>query len=96
MKRRIEINIETRRVWVVGSARQRTCCFCEDCNEQVQMLSADEAAIIACVSPRIIYRWIEAGEIHFAETSGGLLICANSLSRAAEDSLSQRLRVAKL
>lgn len=46
------------------------------------MLSADEAAVITGVSPRIIYRWIEAGEIHFIETSdSSILICLNSLSR---------------
>jgi len=47
------------------------------------MVSADEAAVIARVSPRTIYRWIEAGEIHFEESSEGLmLICPNSLRGA--------------
>ena len=83
MKRRIEINIETRRVWLVGSTRRRTGFFCEGCNERVEMVSADEAAVIARVTPRRIYRWIEAGEIHFEETSEGLmLICPNSLRGA--------------
>jgi hypothetical protein len=31
------------------------------------MLSADEAAILARVSPRVIYSWIEADKIHFSK-----------------------------
>jgi excisionase family DNA binding protein len=90
VKRRIEINIETRRTWVVRPAREQTFSFCGRCNEQVRMLSADEAAVIARVSPRVIYRWVEAGEIHFTETSGGLiLICLDSLNRADEAAMSQ-------
>ena len=45
------------------------------------MGTPDEAAILAHVSSRTIYRWVEAETIHFAETPDGLLlICLNSLS----------------
>jgi excisionase family DNA binding protein len=44
------------------------------------MLTADEAATIAKVSSRTIYRRVEAGEMHYTETAEGrLLVCANSL-----------------
>lgn len=93
MKRTIEINIETRRTWIVQPPREQLFSFCEKCREQVRMLSADEAAIIARVSPRMIYRWIEADEIHFAESLGGLiLICVNSLNRAGEGPMNPRIR----
>ena len=50
------------------------------------MLTADEAAIMARVSTRVIYQWIEADEIHFAETDDGLiLICINSLKSGGEN-----------
>ena len=80
MKRTIEINIETRRAWLLRPRLEQTFSFCITCKDQVRMLSADEAAIMARVSTRVIYQWIEADEIHFAETDDGLiLICINSL-----------------
>jgi hypothetical protein len=43
----------------------------------------DLTAQILQVGARAIYRAIEAGEIHFAETSDGvILVCLNSLNRA--------------
>ena len=45
------------------------------------MVTADEAAELSGVSPRTIYRRVEAASLHFAETGEGrLLICANSLA----------------
>jgi predicted site-specific integrase-resolvase len=44
------------------------------------MVTPDAAAAIAHVSPRTIYRWIELGKVHFAETPEGLLgICHKSV-----------------
>lgn len=44
------------------------------------MVKVDEAAILAHVSSRSIYRWVETERVHFAETPEGLLlICLNSL-----------------
>jgi predicted site-specific integrase-resolvase len=44
------------------------------------MASADEAAQLAQVSARTIYRWADAGKFHFTETPQGLLlICRDSL-----------------
>lgn len=48
------------------------------------MVTPEEAAVLACVSPRTIYRGVEAGRIHFMETPEGLLlICLNSWSQHA-------------
>jgi hypothetical protein len=48
------------------------------------MIPVEEAVAIAGVSPRTIYRWIEAHEIHFLERADGLLvICPNSLPTAS-------------
>jgi hypothetical protein len=47
------------------------------------MLAADLAARIARVSARTIFRWVEAGSLHFNEIEGGsLLICPISLREA--------------
>ena len=44
------------------------------------MLTPDQAATIARVSSRTIYRRVEAGEMHYMETAEGhLLVCANSI-----------------
>jgi len=44
------------------------------------MLAPDAAAAIASVSTRTIYRWIEAGELHFQENPDRrLLVCSASL-----------------
>ncbi len=44
------------------------------------MLTPDQAATIASVSSRMIYRRVEAGEMHYLETpEGHLLVCANSI-----------------
>lgn len=44
------------------------------------MVTADEAAILAGVSPRAIYQLMEARKLHFIETPDRLvLICLNSL-----------------
>jgi len=44
------------------------------------MLTPDQAATIANVSSRTIYRRVEDGEMHYMETAEGhLLVCANSI-----------------
>jgi excisionase family DNA binding protein len=44
------------------------------------MATPEEAAAIAGVSTRAIYRWIEAGELHFLEgPERNLLVCSTSL-----------------
>jgi hypothetical protein len=44
------------------------------------MLSIDDAAILARVNSRTIFRWAEARAVHSTETPEGLLlICPNSL-----------------
>jgi excisionase family DNA binding protein len=54
--------------------------WCDECDAEVDMLRAEEAAAVADVSTRTIYRWIEAGQIHHTE-SGDVLICPNGLLR---------------
>jgi excisionase family DNA binding protein len=65
--------------------------WCNQCEAQVSMLRVEDASALVGVTARTIYRWIEAGKLHFAESDKGLvLICAQSLAslvnpdRAAE------------
>jgi len=48
------------------------------------MVTIDEAAKLARVSSRTVYRWVEDDSLHFTETSDGrLLICCESIPPAA-------------
>jgi hypothetical protein len=79
-KRRIEIAVDRRRFIVLKRRGASVSDWCADCGEQVAMLTADEAATIANVSSRTIYRRVEAGEVHYTETPAGVLrVCANSI-----------------
>ena len=81
MKRRTEFTIETERLIVLTrSITRRELSWCSCCDEGVDMLSTDSAALIGKVSSRTIFRWVEAGIVHSFETPDGLLrICPNSL-----------------
>lgn len=47
------------------------------------MLPPETAAALAGTTPRLIYRQVEAGELHFIETEdGGLFVCRRSLIEA--------------
>ena len=79
-EKRTEISIETHRVLVISRLRKSAPVWCCSCRAQVNMVMPDEAAVLAGVSSRTIYRWIEAEKLHFTETPDGLLrICLNSL-----------------
>ena len=79
-KRRIEITVEKHRLIVLKRQRRSVPDWCADCGEQVSMLTPDQAATMANVSSRTIYRRVEAGEMHYTETAEGfLLICPNSI-----------------
>lgn len=75
-----EITIDTHRVLTIKRAARYRLVLCKECGGQVQVVTADEAAILAGTSSRAIYQLIEARRVHFAETADRLvLICLNSL-----------------
>ena len=79
-RKRTEITIETDRLVVLRGRKVSIVSWCRECRQQIKMVTVDEAAIIGGVSPRAIYRSIEAREIHFLERADGLLlICPRSL-----------------
>jgi len=79
MKRRAEITIETHRKLVFRQQGRAVQGWCEDCMAEVELITANEAAVRAEVGSRTIYRWIENGNIHFIEDLEVLLVCAASL-----------------
>ena len=83
-KKRTEITIETDRVVVIRRRGQQPSLWCDSCGQAVVMVTVDEAAMLARVSSRTMYSWVEADWLHFTETPDGLLlVCLSSLSSAA-------------
>jgi len=77
--RRMKITVERERLLVVHQ-QQGGESWCTECSATVTMLRPVEAAAVAAVSDRTIFRQIESHRLHFTETSqGAVLICLNSL-----------------
>jgi len=77
--RRTEITVETDRVVVFGTRANGSVAWCSGCGRKVRMMRPENAAEIAGLTRREIYR-LELGSAHYAELEDGmLLVCANSL-----------------
>ncbi|MBC7796979.1 MAG: hypothetical protein H7Z37_08910 [Pyrinomonadaceae bacterium] len=83
MNKRTEITIEIERQTIIRRVRAKDeKIICPHCGEIVEMLTTDEAALIAKCSSRIIFGWCEIGWLHFTETDEGLLlVCSLSLGK---------------
>lgn len=80
MKRRTEILLEITHLLIIKRSGPAGLTWCESCARNVHMVSTERAAILARQSTRTIYRWVEAGRLHFTEKpEGQLLICLDSL-----------------
>jgi hypothetical protein len=78
--RRTTTTVEVREVVVIRANRGREQVLCAECADGGLLVPVDEAAKMSGFSARAIYRLIEAGDIHFAETAGvSTLICAATL-----------------
>ena len=79
-KRRTRTTIEMREVVVIRGAPKRRSIFCAECSEAAVFVTVEEAVKMSGISARAIYRLLEAGSVHFAETADGLtLICPATL-----------------
>jgi hypothetical protein len=80
VKRRIEILLEVTQLLIIKRSGGTGLAWCESCARNVPMISTERAALLARQSTRTIYRWVEAGRLHFTEKpEGQLLICLASL-----------------
>lgn len=78
--RRAEITVEFNQVVVIKKPEGLVVQWCPMCEERVNMITTEAAAVLSNIDTRTIYRRIETGTIHFAETPEGFaLICLNSL-----------------
>lgn len=79
MTKRTEITIETARVTVISKPK-RMVGWCGECQQKVDWVTIDEAAMLAGFSSREVFRMIEGREIHAEETGERILmVCAVSL-----------------
>ncbi|MGH9907900.1 MAG: helix-turn-helix domain-containing protein [Pyrinomonadaceae bacterium] len=82
-KKTTTITSETHEVFIVRRRAEPSIrMWCADCAAEVEMLKPEEAAAIANVSTRTIYRWIEDAQIHHCESVGGnVVVCPKQLFR---------------
>ena len=79
-RRRTTTTVEVREVVVIRGSRKRNRVLCANCSEAVVLVTIEEAVKMSGISARAIYRLIEEGQIHFAETADSLaLICPATL-----------------
>ena len=78
-QKRTEIAIETARLIVISKPRRLLAC-CDGCRKQVDWLTLDEAARLAGIGSRDLFRMIEGNVLHSLENGEGiLLVCPHSL-----------------
>jgi len=80
-KRRTEKTVEIHEFYIIRSASGSLPALCADCSTgDAILISPEQAAVIARVPVRMIYRWVEAGVIHYKEDrNGSLIVCVKSL-----------------
>jgi hypothetical protein len=79
--KRTEITIETDRILVLSRRKVSVVSWCCECGQRTKMVTVDEAAAIAGVTSRTMYRSVDAERLHFTETADGvLMICRASLT----------------
>jgi len=55
--------------------------WCVTCGARAEMIPLSEAALLARVDARTLFRWVEAEKVHSTETTrGSLMICVGSLN----------------
>ena len=92
-KRTACITIETERLLVIRRARGSIESWCQACNAQSNFIAVDEAAAVAGVSERTVFRWAEADAIHLLETGDGKArFCLNSIVRQRTQTTRRLLR----
>lgn len=80
-KQKTVIKVETHKFLVVRPVHSPINLWCDECLLTVPMVTPERAAVLVNATPRIIYRRVENGELHFVETDEGeLFICSRSLA----------------
>ena len=83
--RRTEQMVEIHEFYVIRTASGSLPALCAECSTgDAIMLAPEQAAVVAQVSVREIYRWVETGGVHYKEESNGsITVCVRSLPTTA-------------
>lgn len=83
-RRITEITVQTDEAFVIRRPAGSPHATCVQCGSSAPMVTPEEAAVLFTVAVRVIYREIEAGQVHFEETpAGSVAVCLDSLQKIA-------------
>ena len=73
--------VEIHEFYVIRSASGSLPALCVECSTgDAIMIAPEQAAVVAQVPVRMIYRWVETEMIHYRELSNGsIIVCVKSL-----------------
>jgi len=78
--RRTEVTVETDEIMIIRCSRGVLAHPCAECPETGVMITPEQAAMMIGTNIRAIFRWLEAGRVHYSETpEGSLLVCPDSI-----------------
>ena len=79
--KRTEITVETDEIVIIRSMQSDRLILCPECAIPVVMITPEQAAVLTCTNTREIYRRVEEGRVHYAETAeASLMICPRSVT----------------
>ena len=82
--RKSEKSVEIHEFYVIRTASGSLPALCAECSTgDAIMVAPEQAAAVAHVPVRTIYRWVETGAVHYEDGPGrSLTICLKSLPAA--------------
>ena len=91
--RKTERSVEIHELYVIRSKSGSLPPLCAECaTPDSIMVPAEQAAILAHVSVRMIYRWVESATVHYNEGQhGSLAVCLKSLPVAVNQFTSSQI-----
>jgi hypothetical protein len=76
MEKHTRITIHTSELTLVKKLQGIAEADCPPCGARVEMATPEQAVTLTGIASRVIYGWVESGQLHFLETAEGhLLIC---------------------
>jgi hypothetical protein len=90
--RRTEKTVEIHEFYAIRTTSGALPALCADCSQgDAVMLTPEQAAALAQVPTRMIYRLVETGSIHYSEAPGGaIIVCVRSLVAARDQAIGTR------
>jgi len=90
--RKTEKSVEIHEFYVIRTSGSLPA-LCRECGTgDAIMVAAEQAAVVARVPVRMIYRWVETAVIHFKEApDGSIMVCLKSLPATTNQVISAQL-----